>query len=33
VNVLLDAGVKAIYGPGSATTQIINDIQKLMAEN
>jgi len=32
VNVLLDAGVKAVYRPGSATTQIIDDIQKLMAE-
>ncbi len=32
VRVLLDAGVKAVYGPGSATTQIIDDIQKLMAD-
>ncbi len=32
VNLLLEAGVKAVYGPGSATTQIIDDIQKLMAE-
>jgi methylmalonyl-CoA mutase C-terminal domain/subunit len=33
ISVLLDAGVKAVYGPGSVTTQIIDDIQQLMAEN
>ena len=33
VAVLLDAGVKAVYGPGSVTTRIIADIQELIAEN
>ena len=32
VVVLLDAGVKAVYGPGSVTTRIIADIQNMMME-
>ncbi|MEN6434907.1 MAG: cobalamin B12-binding domain-containing protein [Anaerolineaceae bacterium] len=29
VPILLQAGVKAVYGPGSATTKVIEDIQRL----
>ncbi len=31
VRVLLQTGVKAVYGPGAVTTQIIEDIQRFVA--